>query len=853
MRTLNTGFNTGSNQNVQPRGFALISVLLLLLIVSALAVSVSYLTIREKKVSGSDRDNNVAYYGAEGGLEKISSDLTYLYQKKMSPTQADLSALSGTMPTLPGITFSEYKVMPTNGTLTPVSATITAGPNAGLNALLVRLTSSVIAQAPGASQVRMVRNLEVALIPVFQFGMFSNTDLTFHNGKAMDFYGRVHTNGSLYLVPQATATFHDRLSAFGEIIRQSMPTGGSSAGYQGNVAIPTQANGCPSLQATAVSTTFCRFLAITEGSLPYSGSAPLTWSLLSSTTYNSMVINHAKQLTLPFVSGNAQPVEIIRLPPVGESATEGVGLSRYFNEAQIRVLLDDDYLALGTVAPECKNLEDGVHYGTVELDTTAQAVAHPKVTVYPTTGSPFTGYKFAQGKTGKYANWKLSGAPDVSLLNTQTTAGYVHTYLCVLGKNTAGVFVPITNEWLTRGFESGTHPLAILHLQKPATVVNVDPNYNSWPINIYDAREGEYRDTTTGKAASTCAINGIMNLVELDVGMLNNWLVNSTTGKSIDKVTQSGYILYFSDRRGMLVNQNLAVIPKVKNGVSGLEDLINLPVGGPGAFNHTPDGTTSNGFFAEDVDHNGQIDRWGEQYLGVGFGLGAWKDPGQTRVSAAIAEANIVAGPRHALRLVNGASGNLPSNNGAGGFSVASEQPVYIWKNYNATNGDDTVPDVDGNFTWPSSHRASSVVADAVTLLSNNWDDTKSFTSPFTSGNRNATETWYRTAIAAGKNQTFSDAGATVNYGGDGGVHNFLRYLEDWSNVTSHYRGSMVSFYYSQYATGIYKAVASTVYSPPVRSYEFDTDFLNNSNLPPGTPMFRDVENVGGHQDFSVQ
>ena len=80
---------------------------------------------------------------------------------------------------------------------------------------------------------------------------------------------------------------------------------------------------------------------------------------------------------------------------------------------------------------------------------------------------------------------------------------------------------------------------------------------NNWyPINFYDAREGEVRDVNQGNAS--CAPAGVMNAVEIDVGNLARWL-NGTipgSGTSVDPVFQNGYVLYFSDRRGMLPNPN---------------------------------------------------------------------------------------------------------------------------------------------------------------------------------------------------------------------------------------------------------------------------------------------------------
>jgi hypothetical protein len=102
----------------------------------------------------------------------------------------------------------------------------------------------------------------------------------------------------------------------------------------------------------------------------------------------------------------------------------------------------------------------------------------------------------------------------------------------------------------------------------------------------------------------------------------------------------------------------------------------------------------------------------------------------------------------------------------------------------------------------------------------------------------------------AGKGVSFPLPGATgcattcADFGTDGGVHNFLRYIENWGGQTLNYRGSIISMYYNRQAVGLYKC-CNTVYSPPTRGYNFDTEFLTPSNLPPRTPLFRDVNTTG--------
>jgi hypothetical protein len=143
---------------------------------------------------------------------------------------------------------------------------------------------------------------------------------------------------------------------------------------------------------------------------------------------------------------------------------------------------------------------------------------------------------------------------------------------------------------------------------------------------------------------------------------------------------------------------------------------------------------------------------------------------------------------------------------------------------------------------------ATAVLADAVTLLSNNWNDRNSFANPHrldSSSERNATDTWYRLAVISGKGPSFPQpSGTPQDYGTDGGAHNFLRYIEDWDNRKLNYRGSIASMFFSRQATGTYKC-CTTVYTPPGRGYNFDTEFLTPALLPPHTPMFRDVNITG--------
>jgi len=895
------------------RGIALISVLLLLAMMSAMAVALFYKVNHEQRLQQADSGNTGAYYGAEAGMEKMMSDLSLLYTQKAAPNTCDIATLQATPPpqAAVGSTYPEYIITVPGagaGCVTPPTnvQTISSGPNSGLQAGIVRLSLQVTADAQAGTETRLLRNVEVAEIPVFQFGVFSASDLSYFPGPSFDFAGRVQTNGNLFLSEGGgqTLTFHSPIRAAGDVVRDQLANGASTTaqGRTGNVMVPTAPNGCDGAQPA------CRNLQVApnEGSSiggptpAYSptgtGSVNPSWNTLSTTTYAGMILSGttgARALTLSFVQPTVGPIEIVRRPLPAEVATSLVGESRLYNQAQIRVLLSDDPAELPGGAADGQN---------IRLANVKTSGAAPDYTLgVPVAGQVGNTY-FAEGTLttltkagvttpntgpGGETNWvnvpktpaagKTTLVPATAPVMTTTSVTVAGTttatntwnlldgYLRVEIETTPGNFVAVTKEWLQLGFARGVtppavgapnavHPNAILLLQaqadrggngvaSPGTELvkdGVTGNYvngiatrNNWyPLNMYDAREGEFRENQ--RVTPNCSIGGVMNLVEIDVNNLKKWLAGTigTTGSTTDFATQNGYILFISDRRGMIASPTAGT----KNGEYGYEDVIN-----PNSVTGAPDQLLNAG---EDVNANNLLDTYSANFLGLGFGVAQPNSLPNTTVSCMnVARPNWVSGPRHAVRLVNGNLGNLPvrNDNGLGGFTVASEQPVYILGNYNANAA---------GFGDP--HSEAAVLGDTVTLLSNNWTDLASLNSPATIAGRVAGTSFYRVAIATGKNINFPQpafAGVPQDFGTDGGVHNFLRYLEDWSNATLNYRGSMVSLFYSQYATGVFKC-CGTVYNAPTRAYAFDVDFLDLSKLPPGTPKFRDVDNVGFQQVY---
>lgn len=863
-------------------GFVLIATLLMLFLLSGIAVGVMMMTTSEIHIGSNDKEGNMAYYGSESGMEKLTSDLASLYASQQSPSDVDIQALAnnGNTPNsamVGQMTYAEAITFPVDANGVPIpasSGTISSGPNQGLVALIRPLTMNVNALRPSGAAANITRGVEVAQIPVFQFGIFSESSISFNNGANFGFGGRIHTNGNLFLMPQTggTSMLGAKTTVYGEVIRDVLQNGASATG--GFTGTPYQANatgGCDTaiavprapLSTETNCVNFTTASASWSGGIPPSGSQNASWISTSTVSFNGFIGNNrstgVQQLTLPFTKGGGLPQDIIRRPYVGEGATSATGQSRLFNKANIRIILADTLQALHSDGSAAAN-PDGQD---VLLTSTAGNLP------------VFGGDAVAYAVPGTDPSWQ---APLPAAANSSFPL--VTGYLRVEIKNSADVWTGVTNQWLALGIgrsvsllaagnptaRTGPNPNAILLFQEYASDINGNVIRNtsgtgtSWyPINFFDPREGLVRDTRVVKPApgySNCPINGIMNAVELDMANLKAWMA-TPTGQTIEYKEQNGYVLYFSDRRGMLPTprSNTATdgpfaVANVLNGEYGFEDTVNVATSITGAPNGVNGGIPEQG---EDSNGNGALDTYGAANIGNGFRVATvTADYPYVNVDCINqGRMNWVSGARHVLRLIDGSVGSLPLSIQGGGLTVGSENPVYIQGDYNASAAQ--------SFTdAPLVHSPAAVIADAVTLLSNSWNDINDMTNPTNAFNRLGSNTWYRLAVASGKTPNFSNSGGAndVTWGTDGGVHNFLRYIEAWdtaggASTDLSYQGSLVSLYYSNYATGTYKFGKSGIYNAPNRRYSFDALFLQPANLPPATPMFQDVVNLSYRQDFT--
>jgi hypothetical protein len=901
-------------------GVALITALLILFLVSGIVVGMSWMVVSDQKLSGNNQQRELAFYAAEAGMEKMTADMGNIFATQGSIVAANLPTITGNPPSFPSpynnITYtnalgvSTYQIgCPSFPCVVPNSFTATIQPPsafAGMQGQITPFTLEVAAQTTQGAEVKLERQVELVAIPVFQFGVFSNTDLSFFNGPPFDFGGRVHTNGNLWLAGNnGPVYFRDIITVSGQVIRSNLENGQPTVNggqYGGSVVIAETPTPPPAALPAAPYQVAGQWwpLALTEGSMSgpnvYNGLSGVannpTWTNTVVPRYNGMISIGDPQLNLisTALGGLQTPVALIRRPAVGEAASNPSQFSqRYFTNvapmtASLRILLDD-YPA-GSPGPggpnACNNAD------MMSLDSISATQPTDLATLVNIAKSGATGggtYSSADGY------WQTNGTPTI-------TGCLKVEYL-----NAAGVATDVTAEFLAHGYiaqninpqGAKTYPNIATLLPASGTEIAVNPcgndntvnatsiirferirdnpsgwtaanhcsatavNADYWPLALFDTREGIPRQGAV-PGAGNGQVTGVGNMyyVELDVANLASWFMGTLGAPDSGGAAYNagGYSVYFSDRRGNAVDTQGAP-PAVKTSSLGYNDFVN-----PASLNACPNGVLDSG---EDLESDGILRTYGgaiepvppTSMLAKGTAaampnfqadsLCPGTAPPLWGMYQVVGEAreNPPYFFRHALKLVNGSSINLgtacygAAPNPPCGLTIASENPVYIQGDYNAPGGNMAA----------AGTVATSVAADAVTLLSDSWNDVNSYASAYNINGRNAVTTSYRVAIIAGKQIPFAQPPGEpqVDYGTDGGLHNFLRYIENWGAATLNYEGSLVSFYYSRQAIGTYKG--SPVYSPPNRVYNFDSNFTQGPQwLPPRTPSLRTVNTIGFSQ-----
>lgn len=151
-------------------------------------------------------------------------------------------------------------------------------------------------------------------------------------------------------------------------------------------------------------------------------------------------------------------------------------------------------------------------------------------------------------------------------------------------------------------------------------------------------------------------------------------------------------------------------------------------------------------------------------------------------------------------------------------LTVVSPNSIYVKGDYNTVN-----------------KKAASVIADAVSVLSNSWDDDTDHDS---SPSAIASDTTYNMSVVAGDIEPTSSGWVIVG--------NILRRHERWTGRDENFNGSIVSHGYSQYATArpFTNWNGGPGYRPPYRRWNYDVALNDANNQPPFTPRIVKVSDA---------
>ncbi len=374
-----SGKTNSARKKAGERGAALAITVIVVVILAVIGLTALAFSSSEVRIAGSDLQRTQTFYATAAAIEKMTNDFSNLFQSKLNPTPTDLITIAQNPP-LPlkteGFSFQQTLVEDTKrlaelraiqglpNTVYP-RVNISDGPYSGLYASVIpyKISSTGTMDATGV-QVKLEREFNNYLVPLFQFGMFSNDDIEIHPGPLLTFNGRIHSNKNIYALQNTQ--FLNRLTMAGEFVRDVWRNGKPSTG--GNVSVrvngadiqSTLGNGSVKADAATVGgPNIVGATATDRGYFPGSpdGVANPNWETESvkspaagaTDNFGGQVLTRTtgvKEVKLPLETGGNATAELIKraLP----SDSQLLAASRYHNKAQIRILIDDAAAGSGT-------------------------------------------------------------------------------------------------------------------------------------------------------------------------------------------------------------------------------------------------------------------------------------------------------------------------------------------------------------------------------------------------------------------------------------------------------------------------------------------------------------------------
>ena len=550
-----------NNSNIHDeRGAALAIAVIIVVILAVVALTALAFSSTEARIATSDLQRTQTFYASVTAIEKMTNDFSNLFREKIKPSDMDLAEIENNPPQelgKEGFSFvqslkedterlTQLQAMQSLSASVYPHVNIDEGPYAGLYASVIPYKISSMATLKNTgTQVKLEREFNNYLIPLFQFGIYSNEDLEFAPGPLMTFNGRTHSNGNIYAL--RNIKFLNRLSMSGEFIRDATSGGEpNNASGSGNVWVE--------VNRINVTSTFGSMKAGggTVGGPNINGSKPgergyfpnspdgipnNTWDTESikpaannkPNQFGGQILTNttgAVELKTPLeLSGNS-PAEIIKrsLP----SDSEILSISRYHKKAQIRILIDDETAGNGT------NNVAGIPAGKGVLLSNfipSQLGGENALRVISDTGT-VSGSLIKQENPDGSVSAKAATVRAVKKTTPAVNVNYVPPGSGVKGRilieavKPDGTAIDITQKILSMGVTVG-EPNGIVYLQRPLWAAAVQGSRDRSGggfdlVNLTDKSQiiadGELGDVASYFEPSRGYISGLQTAIDDDSG-----------------------------------------------------------------------------------------------------------------------------------------------------------------------------------------------------------------------------------------------------------------------------------------------------------------------------------------------
>ncbi len=888
------------------RGSALVAVIILVAIMSLLAASILSYSTSERRSNERQRlllrarnmAENVALYASEQVTTKLyrlrnTSPIAFangsnaihlppddvLHTNFSNPADVEVYA---------GLTSSTGLVF-----IDPTDPANASNPNVGLQASIstvpIITKSTMTHTAVGAVTAYARQDLQVAMIPLFQFAIFYNQDLEFGPGADMVIAGPVHANGNLIARSQTgfsnTVQFTDRVTAsngfyadtgykgstYNELGNEDAGPGGTGPLYFQN----------PSSTVTNIKSSSGTWRDHKYGKSNESATTLSQFKSFATSTFGGNLrtsVHGVTPLVLPGVDNDPASNSgrsVIEPAAAGDSA--GLRQTKFSRNAGLYIIVNPDNDIRSGILPDASTVSMPAYSYRCWLNTVnADGTYTLSEVVLPGQPSYGTNNATQNDLPNRFTDVTAVGMNQVLRIPASGRAADNALSAFVNG---AGTATNLSAATVTTGYANSTPSLGSFPDAYFYDLRRADNNtgypfsrssgnpYTPRPVAKIDFDLTRFRlaveRTLDGATASTAIYNPA-------VPSSSNWdhniLKPSATAASVS-LYPNGFTSFPVNGSGDITCDPFKIYFTTGSAVSAL-NLINTSAASPWfdgitIYVHSVDAEVKDGT---------RIDSGVRLWNGRGpvYSLSSWFYPGRTGFSFATNDAAYIVGHFNADGVINSTAS---SSGNPGGYSArypdtASEMlvsvmadAITIFSQPEYTKSGSNYYQTDGWSDTLSSNRCrtsswSSSWATSNPSSSNRVDGVSTTLRPALMPNLGVHETAGDTSRGTGSSSydtkfspTETEISAcmltgivpTTSHQTSGGVHNFPRLSEQWSGTGLYIRGSMVAMFSSEVAT---EPWSIRIYSGAGRYWGLHQNLRNASHDVPLEPVVLNAQRL---------